>query len=497
MKWLKDRANILGTVALAFAGALVVLCAYNLSPLIDWPGIDGAVFIYVARSMREGLLPYLDVFDHKGPMIYLFNWVAIAIGGGGVRGIWMLDVALFSISLVYAVKWIKRLYGAMSVGLFAIVYFSLLVWSAEGGNVTETWAIYFIIFIVVNMVKRIEGCGTILDDLFVGIAISVVLLLRPNMLACGIVYCLHVLVDAVAKRDVKLFATRTAMIVAGMAAVLAPVLIWLGHSGALYACWRDYITFNLSYLSAESTSKAVNPRLWHSAILIGITGLIGFGIAKDGKKSFWWMFAVCLLSWAIVAMKTSFSHYFVVLSAPIGLFAAVCVGRNRWKVFTRLVFASASIWLLYFFACGTVFHVVHLPSVKEDISKRKLPTSIKRILWDYNEKYDRLVEFAPMIKDKNSVLVLGNDCTVYEKLGTRSKTRYPYQSPIMRISKEIHYDVANAITNGVDKYIICAKGYLTVPIDLMPLAPYKVISKTDEYSLFERIEAEDIEAEDI
>lgn len=492
MKWLNDRANILGTVALVFAGALVAFCAYDLSPLIDWPGIDGAVFIYVARSMREGLLPYLDVFDHKGPMIYIFNWIGLAIDGGGVRGIWMLDVALFAISLAYAVKWIKRLYGAVSVGLFAVVYFSLLVWSAQGGNVTETWAIYFIIPIVVNMVKRIEGCGTVLDDLFVGVSISIILLLRPNMLVCGIVYCLHVLIDAVSRRDAKLFAMRTAMVVAGMAAVLAPVLIWLGYSGALSACWRDYITFNLSYLSSESSNEAVNPRLWHSAILIGITGLIGFGIAKDGKKSFWWMFAACLLSWAIVAMKTSFSHYFVVLSAPIGLFAAVCAGWNRWKVFARLVFAFASIWLLYFFACGTVFHVVHLPSVKENISKREMPTSIKSILWDYNEKYDRLVEFAPMIKDKNSVLVLGNDCTVYEKLGARSKTRYPYQSPITRISIEIHDDVANAITNGVDRYIICSKDYSEFPIELMPFAPYKAISETDEYSLFERIEDEDI-----
>ena len=34
---------------------------------------DSSVFQYIGSSMLDGAVPYRDVFDHKGPLIYFIN----------------------------------------------------------------------------------------------------------------------------------------------------------------------------------------------------------------------------------------------------------------------------------------------------------------------------------------------------------------------------------------------------------------------------------------
>lgn len=42
-------------------------------------GPDSAVFIYGANRIREGDILYKDFFDHKGPILYLIEVIALSI----------------------------------------------------------------------------------------------------------------------------------------------------------------------------------------------------------------------------------------------------------------------------------------------------------------------------------------------------------------------------------------------------------------------------------
>lgn len=52
------------------------------SPLAIYYGADSAFFIMVARGMKEGLLPYRDFFDMKGPYFFLIQYVGQLIYTG-------------------------------------------------------------------------------------------------------------------------------------------------------------------------------------------------------------------------------------------------------------------------------------------------------------------------------------------------------------------------------------------------------------------------------
>lgn len=43
--------------------------------------VDSAVYQYVADIILQGGLPYEDVFDHKGPLLYLIDAMSLKIGG--------------------------------------------------------------------------------------------------------------------------------------------------------------------------------------------------------------------------------------------------------------------------------------------------------------------------------------------------------------------------------------------------------------------------------
>ena len=63
----------------AVTGFLLVLSfllamANPMNPLVDVPrtGTDSSVFRTVAMVMQQGGMPYLDSFDHKGPLLFVY-----------------------------------------------------------------------------------------------------------------------------------------------------------------------------------------------------------------------------------------------------------------------------------------------------------------------------------------------------------------------------------------------------------------------------------------
>ena len=47
--------------------------AVNISPFTIYEGCDSCVFKQMGLAILSGKTPYLDLFDHKGPVIYFIN----------------------------------------------------------------------------------------------------------------------------------------------------------------------------------------------------------------------------------------------------------------------------------------------------------------------------------------------------------------------------------------------------------------------------------------
>ena len=70
----RSTARILLT-ALAAVGFLAV-CALSTTPLLQYNvGQDAAFFRLVGKGMTQGMLPYRDFFDMKGPYLFMMEYL--------------------------------------------------------------------------------------------------------------------------------------------------------------------------------------------------------------------------------------------------------------------------------------------------------------------------------------------------------------------------------------------------------------------------------------
>ena len=121
------------------SGTLRELLGY-INAAVD--SVDSNVFFTVARMMREkGATPYLDAFDHKGPIIYLIDYVALCLGGN--RMIVILEFFNYCLSLFLIHRCIRE-FTSPCVRIASLAIFASFVkrWIA-GGNLTEEFALYF------------------------------------------------------------------------------------------------------------------------------------------------------------------------------------------------------------------------------------------------------------------------------------------------------------------------------------------------------------------
>ena len=177
------NANFFLPISLLLSTAFFSLII-NYSPFTYKPceATDSDVFFTVGKALRKGLVPYKDIFDHKGPLIYFINSLGDLILG--FRGVGIIEIIFWITFLVvlYKIQKILKydiLFFCIIIVLLPIMISPILV----GGNLTEEYALPFIAFGNLYLIKL---CINIkvnkLDSFILGICAAATLCLRPNMI---------------------------------------------------------------------------------------------------------------------------------------------------------------------------------------------------------------------------------------------------------------------------------------------------------------------------
>ena len=63
------QSRIDALIRVAWTSVVITLLLFSLESFVRLPGRDSSAFLYVAQGILEGEIPYLDRWDHKGPLI--------------------------------------------------------------------------------------------------------------------------------------------------------------------------------------------------------------------------------------------------------------------------------------------------------------------------------------------------------------------------------------------------------------------------------------------
>jgi hypothetical protein len=103
----KKKTIFIYCFCLLTATMILLFCSQNspLYPMNDW--VDVNAFFTVGKGMMNGLVPYKDLFEQKGPILYLIYGLGYLITNQSFLGVFIIECLLQSICLFYAYKIIK------------------------------------------------------------------------------------------------------------------------------------------------------------------------------------------------------------------------------------------------------------------------------------------------------------------------------------------------------------------------------------------------------
>ena len=84
-------------VLLAVSVVYTLVFCRDISPLFISKGGDSLIFRNMGLAMLQGKTPYIDIFDHKGILLYYINALGMAIGPN--LGVCLLAIISTTITL--------------------------------------------------------------------------------------------------------------------------------------------------------------------------------------------------------------------------------------------------------------------------------------------------------------------------------------------------------------------------------------------------------------
>lgn len=449
----KNRENLIVILLMAVFSFAFLL----QSPLHPWvrgdARTDSSVFKTISLMMERGYMPYKDTFDHKGPVIYIINWIGDRISR--YSGVWTIEYVFMTGTFFFIYKISRLKCSAGSSLITAMASISLLFVYFEGGNLVEEYAMLFIaaslyIFLDYLLNQKV----TAIRLLLCGASLGATLLLRPNMISLWAVFCPFILGQTVFNRrwdDLKRFAL---WFTGGLCAVMVPIIIWLTVNSSLRDCWEAYIVFNKLYSSASISARCHSFYVFfETTIFVTAFGITTY-MCKVRERAIniaYLIYMFVTLMFLCVGGKTH-GHYGMIL-IPLFAYPLSSLFGEAEKIQTlQTAHLLKMIISVYFLSnviisdWGTV--VSSLPSFYKDRMvehKSQLVTSIAEIVWSRTSEEDL-------------ISVYGNWDLIYVVSKRTHATKYSYQFPIGEVQPRIMEEYMRELQEELPEIIIIQAG---------------------------------------
>ena len=108
---------VLMAVLCAFLALMIASSSSFLYATNFWT--DTNIYFTIGRGMTQGLMPYRDLFDHKGPLLFMLYALGACVSKTGFIGVFMLEVASLAAALYSGWRTVC-LYGEGRLSLLAM-----------------------------------------------------------------------------------------------------------------------------------------------------------------------------------------------------------------------------------------------------------------------------------------------------------------------------------------------------------------------------------------
>ncbi|AYM02221.1 teichoic acid glycosyl transferase [Levilactobacillus yiduensis] len=259
-------------VLLAIIGIfMMAFCSYTSPAFYFDTSPDNNAFFTVGKAMMNGITPYKDIFEQKGPYVYFWHGLAYLVSHRSFILIFISEIAILIAAMILTYK-LARLLKLNELPAFLTAMLSPLLFLYHPyynyGDTVEFFTLPLLLaliylIILLDQHRTVSHWWFFTQGLFVG----VVFLSKYTLLGGWIAFYLAYGIYLLAKKQWRELGRLVLWSGLGFLLATVPWLIYFLATGSLGDFVRVYILFNTKVYMTSSVSFFSN--LIQSAILLG------------------------------------------------------------------------------------------------------------------------------------------------------------------------------------------------------------------------------------
>lgn len=457
-----NKKYLLKDIATSFVcGFIFVLLLSHASSILNTVnfGSDSAWIQLVAKAWTKGLIPYVDTFDHKGPLYFAIDAIGYLFSNSRL-GLYIVQSVMMSVQIFIMFACIKFVcdnskQSTIISSICLILFLMFYSYTMCDGGLSEEYSNFFLLISFYYLIKYYylyykEGivCHPWTQAFIYGLCFGAITMIRINNAISMCIYIFFIITILVKNKEWKNLWQNALAALIGALVVIIPFCIYFYINDALYEFWHYAFEYNYNYMKIKigSSDQPLKRLIFYLAPEMM---LIVSDIYLCIKKKY--ILAITSLVCALVQgymllSGAQFTHYFM-LGIPLIILSYVnyIIAREEYIPKTVIKKVLIIVFLIPQLIC-VVFGIRNLPRQLEETFGTETISQKK----EYNDSLLDMVSMIPEeerdevgsynIKGCQKVLYLISDVKPAPRhmLATELHTTYDYS--VMQMTMDWFYD---------------------------------------------------------
>ena len=288
----------------------------------DCFGFDSAFFQSIGKLWLEGIIPYRDYFDHKGPVLFMINALGYMFSNTRL-GLFLVQSVFFSISLSLAYLTVRQFVNKMYSVIILVVMILYLGMVFGEGNLSEEYSLPFIFCMLLfqskwlKKQKKSNAEGTAVShpkiySFIYGVCFMMIALIRINNALIPCVGILCIVWFLARQKQWKMIFQNALFVIFGALVVFIPVAAYFYINNAFVSFINGTFLFNFQYSRVHASLTSItNSKIFYATpiVLSWITGLYLL-FKKEFYKGVFLIVTGALIAYMCLG-GNSYPHYFI------------------------------------------------------------------------------------------------------------------------------------------------------------------------------------------
>lgn len=218
--------------------------------------LDANTMLTVGKGLLHGLMPYKDLFDNRGPLIYLIHSANALVDYHSYILIYVIESLLLFLDLVY----LKRIFAFRLSSKVAITCSFLFIPVAFTsrlffyGDLPEEYAMSFLLILIYSIIKYDWYDMPRRYYVVNGIFIAILFWIKYSLIIPWVIFFAFLFFACLFTKRFKDLGIIILDAVVGFLVVTVPILLLYLFTGALKDMFYDYFYLNLTHYHVQDTA---------------------------------------------------------------------------------------------------------------------------------------------------------------------------------------------------------------------------------------------------